>query len=91
MKGEKGKKVLGISAIRDINSGAVVFNSSSGYEKARKRKAARRASENLINKQEKEIADLNKKMDRILNIMENGANYGSRNSTKAAKKTSTNS
>lgn len=60
IQGEKGKPISGIDAIRDTNSGAVIYNNSLAYQKAVKLKRARRH----INNQETKIKGQGKQLEK---------------------------
>lgn len=66
--GDKGKPIAGIDAIRDNNSGAVLYHNSLAYQKAVKLKRARKSINNqdhIIKAQKKELAASNRKINKL--------------------------
>lgn len=73
--GDKGKLIIGLDARRDPNSGAVVFKNDAAYQK---RVKAKRAGKNIliqqkkIEKQQVQINNIEKKLDQLIALLENG-------------------
>lgn len=66
---EKGKPIFGIDAVRDKNSGAVIYTDVAGYQRAVKRKKARKnilLQEQKIINQDQKIKLMEEKIEKMM-------------------------
>lgn len=67
---DKGSKVKGEDAVRDINSGAIVFNNQSAYQQAVRRKRqgmTNKRNDGEIRSLKKDVAKLTSLVEQLIN------------------------